>query len=151
MKSPCTYDSLAVNRSNTAGSMTSPVPCDRLAGALDELVLRPVVDGDAHDRAVQQAAGLQAVQRPERHHLRQVAGDPEDHQDVRRALLGAPLRAAIVILLSCARPCGTGACRAVVRASRTTVSCEATPASSVSSPGADDPPFGLLAGILRIG
>ena len=59
---------------------------DRLAGALHQLVPRPVVDGHADDRAVQQAARLQPVQRPERHHLRQVAGDPEDHEDVRRAL-----------------------------------------------------------------
>ena len=33
--------------------------------------------------------GLQPVQGPERHHLGQIAGDPEDHEDVRRALVRA--------------------------------------------------------------
>ena len=55
---------------------------DRLARTLDELVDRPVVDRDADDRAIEQAALLQPVQRTEGHHLRQVARDPEDHQPV---------------------------------------------------------------------
>ena len=56
---------------------------DRVARPFDQLLLAPVVDCDADDRAVDQPASLEPVQRPERHHLRQVAGDPEDHQHVR--------------------------------------------------------------------
>ena len=59
---------------------------DRLPCPLDELLDRPVVDGHADDRAVEQAAPLEPVQRPERHHLRQVTCDPEDHEDVGRLL-----------------------------------------------------------------
>ena len=59
---------------------------DRLPCALDELVDTPVVDRHAHDRAVEQAAPLQPVQRPERHHLRQVSRDPEDDEDIGRLL-----------------------------------------------------------------
>ena len=64
-----------------------------------ELLVGPVVDGDADDRAVEEAAGLEPVERAKRHHLRQVAGDPEDDEDVGRlGLLAArrgrcPLRA----------------------------------------------------------
>jgi hypothetical protein len=57
--------------------------CDRLARAILELIDGPVVDRDAHDRAVEQAALLEPVQRVERHHFRQVARDPEDDEDVR--------------------------------------------------------------------
>ena len=46
---------------------------DRVAGALDELVDRPVVDGDPDDRALEQPALLEPVQRAERHDLGQVA------------------------------------------------------------------------------
>ena len=59
---------------------------DRVAGALAQVVDRPVVDRDADDRAVQQAAGLQVVQRLERHHPREVAGDAEHDQHVGRLL-----------------------------------------------------------------
>ena len=55
---------------------------DRVAGALDELVDRPVVDGDADDRALEQPTLLEPVERMERHDLGQVPGDPEDHEDV---------------------------------------------------------------------
>ena len=55
---------------------------DRRARPVDELVVGPVVDGDADDRAVEQLALLEPVQRPEGHDLRQVAGDPEDHEHV---------------------------------------------------------------------
>ena len=55
---------------------------DRVAGALDELIDRPVVDGDPDDRALEQPALLEPVQRVERHDLGQVPGDPEDHEDV---------------------------------------------------------------------
>ena len=66
-------------------------PLDRGAGTLDQLVERPVVDRDPDDRAVEEAAGLQPVQRPEGHHPGQVAGDPEDHEDVRRGAGGCLL------------------------------------------------------------
>ena len=55
---------------------------DRVAGALHELVDRPVVDRHADDRAVEQATLLEAVERPERHHLGEVAGDAEDDEHV---------------------------------------------------------------------
>jgi hypothetical protein len=57
---------------------------DRLAGALAQVVDRPVVDGDADDRAGQQPARLEAVERVQRHHLRQVAGDAEHDEDIGR-------------------------------------------------------------------
>ncbi len=59
-------------------------PDDRLAGTLLQLVVGPVVDGDADDRAVEEAALLEPVERAKRHHLRQVAGDAEDDEDVGR-------------------------------------------------------------------
>ncbi len=78
---------------------------DLLSGALDALprvvaqVLdRPVVDGHADDRAVQEPPPLEPVERPEGHHLRQIAGDAEHDEHVRRLLLvvtagrGAPVR-----------------------------------------------------------
>ena len=55
---------------------------DRRAGALDELVDRPVIHGDPDDGAVEQSTLLEPVERPEGHHPRQVAGDPEDHEHV---------------------------------------------------------------------
>ena len=60
---------------------------DRLARPLDELLDRPVVDRDPDDRALDQAALFQPVQRAERHHLRQVAGDSEDDEHVRGSRL----------------------------------------------------------------
>ena len=68
---------------------------DRLPCALDELVDGPVVDRHADDRAVEQPAPLEPVQRPERHHLRQVACDPEDHEDIGRLLSAGPIRACL--------------------------------------------------------
>ncbi len=59
------------------------MPSIALARVLAQLVDRPVVDGDADDRAVEQPALLEPVERAEGHHLRQVAGDPEDHEHVR--------------------------------------------------------------------
>ncbi len=58
---------------------------DRVPRALDQLVDGPVVDGDADDRAVEEAAALEPVQRTEGHHLREVAGDAEDDEHVRLA------------------------------------------------------------------
>ena len=60
---------------------------DRLAGAVLQLVDGPVVHGHADDRTVDQAPPLEAVERHERHHLREVARDSEGHEDVRRARL----------------------------------------------------------------
>ena len=61
---------------------------DRLAGTLLEVVDRPVVDGDADDRARQEPALLEAVERVQRHHLGQVAGDAEHDEDVGGLLEG---------------------------------------------------------------
>ncbi len=79
---------------------------DRLARALDELVDRPVVDRDADDRAVEQPALLEPVERPEGHHLRQVAGDPEDDEDVgrRRLLAVQSARGAVMLPWRSSRP-----------------------------------------------
>ena len=54
----------------------------------------PVVDRHADDRAVEQPARLEPVQRPEGHHLRQVARDPEHDEHVALRLLrsGRPPR-----------------------------------------------------------
>jgi hypothetical protein len=59
-------------------------PDDRLVGTLDQMLVRPVVEGDADDGAVEQPAALEPVQRAERHDPREVAGDPEDHENVGR-------------------------------------------------------------------
>ncbi len=59
-------------------------PDDAFAGVLAQVLERPVVARDPDDRAVQEAALLQAVERAEGHHLREVAGDPEDHEHVGR-------------------------------------------------------------------
>ena len=55
---------------------------DRFAGALLEVVDGPVVDSDADDRAIEQPALLEPVERVEGHHLGEVTGDPEDHEHV---------------------------------------------------------------------
>ena len=65
---------------------------DRLARALDELLHGPVVDGDADDRAVEQPPQLEPIQRAERHHLREIAGDPEDDEDIGRPRISTRLR-----------------------------------------------------------
>ena len=56
---------------------------DRLAHVPAQRGGRPVVHRDAHDRALQHPAALQPVQRPIRHLLREVSGEPEDHEHVR--------------------------------------------------------------------
>ena len=56
---------------------------DRLARAPAQIVDGPVVDRDADDRAVDEPALLQPVERAEGHDLREVTGDPEHHEDVR--------------------------------------------------------------------
>ena len=55
---------------------------DRRSGALLQVLDRPIVDRNADDRAVEQPASLEAVERHERHHLRQVAGDSKGDEDV---------------------------------------------------------------------
>src|SRR5208282_6425502 len=55
---------------------------DALGGVLAQLLDRPVVARHAHDRAVQQTAALEPVERVEGHHLGEVAGDPEDDQSI---------------------------------------------------------------------
>ena len=67
-------------------------PCRKLSRAFDtvldalsrlaQLVDGPVVPGHAHDRAVEQAAPLQPVERVKGHHLGQVAGDAEDDKHI---------------------------------------------------------------------
>ena len=79
---------------------------DALARVLAQVVDGPVVDRHADDRAVQQAAALQPVERVERHHLGEVAGDAEDHEHVRglcagRVLLGGRGRPEVVPRCSC--------------------------------------------------
>ena len=56
---------------------------DRCASAFDELVDRPIVDGDPDDGAVEKSSLLEPVERPEGHHPCQVARDAEDHEHVR--------------------------------------------------------------------
>ena len=55
---------------------------DRRLCPVAQLIHGPVVEGDADDRAVEQPAGLEPVEGIEGHHLREVAGDPEDHEHV---------------------------------------------------------------------
>ena len=56
--------------------------CDHLAGVLTQLLGAPVVHGHADDGAIEQLALLQPVERVERHHAGEVAGDAEDDEDV---------------------------------------------------------------------
>ena len=55
---------------------------DRLAHAPSQLRERPVVGRHADDRAVEDAAALEAVERLERHLLREIPGDPEGDEGV---------------------------------------------------------------------
>ena len=71
------------------GEAVEDLVVDRLAGVGDavpgvvaQLLDGPVVARHSQDRAVQQAAALQPVERLERHHPGQVAGDTEDHEHV---------------------------------------------------------------------
>ena len=66
---------------------------DRLAAGLDrrpgvraQIVVGPIVGGDAEDRTLQQPAALEPVERSERHHPRQIATDAEDDEDVGRLI-----------------------------------------------------------------
>ena len=64
---------------------------DAFGRVLAQLLDRPVVAGDADDRAVQEPALLEPVEREERHHLGQIAGDAEDHEHVCCLRLAGPL------------------------------------------------------------
>ena len=57
---------------------------DRRSRVLAQVADGPVVDGHADDRAAQQAAPLEPVQRAEGHHLGEVAGDAEHDEHVGR-------------------------------------------------------------------
>jgi hypothetical protein len=61
---------------------------DRFARPVDQAVHRPIVDRHAKDRAIQQAPQLEPVERPEGHHLREVARDSENHEVVRACTFG---------------------------------------------------------------
>ena len=63
---------------------------DRLAHVRAEVRERPVVDRDADDRAVEQPAALEPVERSERHDLREIARDPEGDERVGSGLQPSP-------------------------------------------------------------
>ena len=65
---------------------------DRAARALAQILDRPVVTGDSHDRAVEQPAALESIQRVERHHLGEVAGDAEHDERIGMACRASPAR-----------------------------------------------------------
>ena len=98
-------------RRTRAGSRSARRPPGRAARrcprssprALLQLVDRPVVDGHADDRAVEQPAPLEPVERPERHHLGEVAGDPEHDEDVRRPVSAGLCACALCRLGCCSR------------------------------------------------
>ena len=82
-KSPLRYDMRRASRLNTASSIFSPAVLDRLPGALDQLLLRPVLPGDGDDLFGQAVTGLEPVQGPERLLLRQVPGDAKNDERIR--------------------------------------------------------------------
>jgi hypothetical protein len=57
-------------------------PDDGLAGALHQLVPRPVVDRHSDDRAGEKTTLLQSIQRAEGHHSGKIPGDTEYDQDI---------------------------------------------------------------------
>jgi hypothetical protein len=57
---------------------------NRVASVLDEVLERPVVERDADDSAEEGSTLLQSIERAEGHDPREVAGDPEDDEDVGR-------------------------------------------------------------------
>ena len=69
-------------------SSSSPAPTIDSRARSTSCSPDPVVDRDADDRAVDETALLQPVERAERHHLGEIAGDPEDRQHVRALRTG---------------------------------------------------------------
>ena len=67
-------------------------PLDRLARTFLQVVVGPVVDSHADDRAVEEPAGLEPVERMKGHHFREVAGDTEDDEDIGDLRLSVPRR-----------------------------------------------------------
>src|SRR3954466_12239626 len=63
-------------------------PANVRPGMGAQVLVGPVGDGDAEDRALQQPAPLEPVERPEGHHPREVTTDAEDDEDVRRGFTG---------------------------------------------------------------
>ena len=61
---------------------------DRLPRALAQVVVAPVLNGDADDRAVEQPSPLEPVERTQRHLLREVARDAERDEHVGRGAGG---------------------------------------------------------------
>ncbi len=55
---------------------------NRLASVFSQVLVAPVADRHPHDRAVEQPAALQPIQRAKGHHLREIPGDPENHEDI---------------------------------------------------------------------
>src|SRR5205814_1394170 len=55
---------------------------NRFTGPRAELLHRPVVAGYADDRAAEEPAGLEPVERAEGHHLRQIPGYPKHDERV---------------------------------------------------------------------
>jgi hypothetical protein len=53
-----------------------------LARVFAQIVGGPIVDSHADDRAAQQATPFEAVERAQGHLAREIAADPEDHEDV---------------------------------------------------------------------
>ncbi len=70
----------AARRAKTSSSGSATVAAIDVAGVAAQLLVVPVVDRDADDRGLELARGLEPVERPEGHFLRQVAADPEDRQ-----------------------------------------------------------------------
>ena len=61
---------------------------NRSVGPLDQLVFADLVAGHADDRALQESLVLEAVEGREGHLAGQVAGNPENHQQIRRTVTG---------------------------------------------------------------
>ena len=80
---------VAAHVGQACGEAVEHVRVQRLTGAFDararvlaQMLERPIVARDAHDRTLQQPAPLQSVERAKRHHLGQIAGDAEHDQHV---------------------------------------------------------------------
>jgi hypothetical protein len=61
---------------------------NRRMGTLDQLVFADLVAGHSQDRTPQQSLALEAIEGLEGHLAGQVAGNPENHQQIRGAVAG---------------------------------------------------------------